>query len=270
MHGCLWEIAFSVFSWKSHRTKWYLETLTKCLLSWERPSFFFYLLTMACERGFVEKGDLWWSRDICLSNPRTEVSCPVLEMSPDNLPAPRAHHLFAGRVGQHPGRAPGLRAAVAGFLAGRPESAASSPWSRWTSPQGKEALLRVSCLHSSQMGFAIKSKLNSHCSSPPWSWHLNILPNTEGSRMFAAGPVMPATTNSSNILTCIVTYIYMYIHASCLPLESGIFLKPSSFFFDCVSFPFRCDTLHSRKEFSCWSWHLCASHGPCRPWRPDP
>lgn len=180
---------------KSHRDKRYLETLLTLL-----GATFVYLLfpSQWPMKEAVKKGDLWWSWNICLSNPRTEVSCPVLEMSPDNSPAPQAHHLFPSRVGQHPGWTPGLRAAVAGSLTGHPESAASSPQSRWTSPQGKEALLRVSCLHSSQMGFTIKSKLNSHCSSPPWSWHQNILPNTEGSRMFAAGPVMPATANSSN------------------------------------------------------------------------
>lgn len=58
---------------------------------------------------------------------------------------------------------------------------------RWANPQGKEALRRSSCLPSSQMGFAIKSKWNSHCSFPPRGWQPDILPNTK-----APGCLLPA------------------------------------------------------------------------------
>lgn len=83
-----------------------------------------------------------------------------------NLPAPRACHLLRGRVGQHPGtgRCSGQCRPCLAWL---PASNALSCPSRWANPQGKEALLGSSCLHSSQMGFAIKSKLNSHCFFPP-------------------------------------------------------------------------------------------------------
>lgn len=48
--------------------------------------YFSFLQQYPIKEALLEKACLWWSRNICLSNPRTEVSCPILK-SPNVPPA---------------------------------------------------------------------------------------------------------------------------------------------------------------------------------------
>lgn len=154
--------------------------------SFSYSSFFQQYLT---KDTLLEKGHFRCPQNIRLCHSQTEVSCLIPRRGPlTTSPAPTVCRLFSGHMGQrwcseqH----------GAGAWATSCKQALPCPWADGPALEGKEAPLRSSCLHSSWRGLAIKSKLNSHCSLPPWSWQANILPSTKGSRMFAAGPLTPA------------------------------------------------------------------------------
>lgn len=192
---------------------------------------------------------------------RSQLSAPQTG-PPTKLPAPQVCHLSGGHVGQHPGTGQcwGQRGALAG-TAPCTQHTLLSP-SRWANPQGKEALLRSSCLHSSQMGFAIKSKLNSHCSFPPWSWQTNILLNTDGSQKFVAGLLTPSSkkkcafhlgTDTSSVRA----FLFLWWHI----MHSG---KGLFFFFLILAFfsePGRALPRASQRGSMSW-WDQSLNHWP--------
>lgn len=59
----------------------------KCLIPCREELVYFpFLQQYPTKEALLEKACLWWSQNICLSNPRTEVSCPILK-SPNVPPA---------------------------------------------------------------------------------------------------------------------------------------------------------------------------------------
>lgn len=139
--------------------------------------FWFIPPTIPDKRGFVEdRALMMFTEPMSLYPPgRSQLTQPQ-EGAPDNPPCTQSMSLV-----QWP------RGPASWHRRCSERTAHSLLPSRWASPRRKEASLRSSCLRSSQMGFAIKSKLNSHCSFPPWSWQADILPNTN-----APGCLRPA------------------------------------------------------------------------------